>query len=157
MGDKSYRIARYGVVHANVTAVATAKLGRRKGQQWTFKTLEGIDVNLGIKYSTIGGTQITPVAVALSGSDPKWGAEISFGEVRELRRWIGTGWAKVGFDISLTWQVAGRPAFTDLIFDAYIGDEGVSSKKDSPVTAKIGSQITALWPDGIDPFGTVAS
>lgn len=156
MGDKSYRLARYGVVHANLVAVATPKMGRRKGQQHTFKTMESVDVSLGIKYATIGGTQITPVAVALAGSDPKWSAEISFEEVREIRKWIGRGWAKVGFDISLTWQVPGRAAFTDLIFDAYLGDEGMSSKKDSAVTTKIGSQITALWPDGIDPFGAVA-
>lgn len=153
---KSYRMARYGVVHANVTVVATPKVGRRKGQQWTFKTLEGIDVSLGIKYATVGGTQITPVAVVLAGSDPKWSGDISLGEVREVRRWIGVGWAHVGLDLTLTWQVTGRPAFTDLIFDAYLGDEGVSSKKDSNVMAKIGSQITALWPDGIDPFGVVA-
>lgn len=155
MSQRSVRIARYGIVHANLTCTASPTLGRRKGQQVVFKTLESIDVTLSLKYASVGGTQITPVAIALAGSEPKWSGEMSFGEVREIRRWLGAGWAFVPMDITLTWQVPGRPAFTDLIFDAHLGDDGVNSKKDGIVMAKIGSSITALHPDGINPFGNV--
>lgn len=149
------RIARYGVVHAHLTIVGTPKLGRRRGQQWTFRTIESVDVTLSLKYASVGGTQITPVAIALAGSEPKWNAELSFGEVREVRRFMGTGWAAIPMDLVLTWQVPGRPAFTDYIFGAYLGDDGTASKKDGIVMSKIGSNITALHPDGIDPFGAI--
>lgn len=149
------RNARYGIVHAHLTAVLSPTLGRRTGQQYTFRTLESIDVTLGLKYASVGGTQITPVAIALAGSEPKWSGECSFGEVRAIRRWIGSGWAHVPCDITLTWQVPGRPAFTDLIFGAHLGDDGTASKKDGIVMSKIGSSIVALWPDGIDPFGDI--
>lgn len=55
-------------------------------------------------------------------------------------------------NMSLTWQVPGRPAFTDYIYDSFLGDDGMSSKKDGIVMSKVGSNITALHPNGIDPF-----
>lgn len=153
----SKRIGQYGIVHAHLTIVATPLLGMRKGQQWPFRTLESVDVTLSLKYASVGGTQITPVAIALAGSEPKWSGECSFGEVREIRRWLGKGWAAMPMNLTLTWQVPGRPAFTDKIFGAYLGDEGMSSKKDGIVMSKVGSNIVALWPDGIDPFGDITT
>lgn len=152
---QTHRIARYGIVHAHLTCVFTPKLGVKAKQQWTAKTLESCDVTLALKYAKVGGTQITPVAIALAGSEPKWSGEMAFGEVREIRRWMGKGWAAIPLDIVLTWQVPGRPAFTDYVYGAYLGDEGMSSKKDGIVMAKVGSDITALHPDGIDPFAAV--
>lgn len=155
MGATNYRIARYGVVHAHLTAVITPKLGLAEGLQWTLKTCESVDVTLSLKYASVGGTQISPVAVALAGSEPKWNAEIAFGEVEDIRAWMGPGWATIAVDINFTWQVPGRRAFTDFVYDAFVGDDGTSSKKDGIVMSKIGSNITAFHPRGIDPFAQV--
>ena len=68
---------------------------------------------------------------------------------------MGKGWAAIPMNLTLTWQVPGNPAFTDLIWGAHLGDDGTSSKKDGIVMSKIGSNITSLWPNGIDPFAPV--
>jgi hypothetical protein len=157
MGATNYRIARYGVVHAHLTATITPSLGVSEGLQWTVKTLESVDITLSLKYSAVGGTQISPVAIALSGSEPKWNGEMSFGEVQDIRRWMGPGWASIPVDITFTWQLPGQSPYTDYVYGAYLGDDGTSSKKDGVVMTKVGSNMTAFHPLGIDPFALVTS
>lgn len=156
MGDQ-LRIARYGAVHANLTATITALGGQSEGLQWTFKTLSAMDHDLAPKYAAVGGTQIGPVTVTLAGSEPKWTGECNMIEAKEIQAWLGPGWAGIKINIDITWQVPGNPAFTDNILDTFIGPCSVSSKKDDVVMAKLGANAGAIWPNGVDPFVAITA
>lgn len=154
--SENVRIARYGGVHANLTAVITALGGQAQGLQWTLRTVTSIDHDLAPKYASVGGPQIAPVTVTLAGSEPKWSGELNMVEAKEIQTWLGPGWAGIKINLDITWQIQGNSAFTDNIFDTFLGPCSVSSKKDDVVMAKIGANAGGIWPNGIDPFAAVA-
>lgn len=150
------RIARYGGVHANLTAVITALEGKAEGTSRTLRTVTSLNHDLAPKYAGVGGAQIAPVTVVLAGAQPKWDGEINMIEATELQLWLGPGWAGCRLNIDITWQVPGNPAFTDHIYTAYLGGCSISSKSDSVVMAKIGSDCAAIWPRGQNPFAPLS-
>ena len=85
------RIARYGGVHSNITAVIVPQQGQSRGLPYTTKTMNSIGYDLGVKYGHIGGTQIGPVNTILQGATPKWSGEMNLVEVTDLHKFIGAG------------------------------------------------------------------
>lgn len=149
---QNFRMPRYGGIHANLTVTLTPTMGRRRGVPKPLKTMVSFNHDLAVKFSSVGGTQLAPVNVVISGSQPKWDGEMNMIEVVEIQGWLGAGWAKIPFNIDATWQVPGNPVFTDNLFNCFLGGCAVSSKKDDVIMVKVGSECAAIWPRGIDPF-----
>ncbi len=154
MGD-NVQLPLYGVVHAQMTPVITALAGQSQDLSYTIRTIASLNHDLAPKYASVGGTQIVPVTTVLAGSEPKWDGEMNMMEFRVIIAWLGAGWAQIKIRLDITWQVPGNPAFTDNIFDTYIGSGAITSKKDDVVNCKIGANCSAIWPSGVDPFATV--
>ena len=154
MGD-TYRINRMGGTHPNSTTVLTALIGQSKGLQFTAKTFTSVGYDLGVKYGSIGGSQIGPVNTVIIDAAPKWDAEGNMIEVIAIQNWIGPGWAGVPLNITITWQVPGNAAFTDRIWGAHLGGCALQTKKGDVVNIKMGSECTSIHPRGIDPFAYV--
>lgn len=153
--SQAVRIARYGLVHANMTFNLTPLGGSSEGVPYQVKSCISFDYGLNTKYAAIGGTQYRPVTVSLAGSEPKWSAEISKVELKEIRRFIGAGWAAIPLKFEITWQQVGtaNQAFTDEFFDCYLGDDGTTSKYGADnVMGKTGSMCSSIIEDGVDPF-----
>ncbi len=146
---------RYGLVHANMTWNITPLAGLKEGVPYTVKTCTSFDYGINPKYGSIGGTQYRPVTVSLTGSEPKYSAEISKVELKEIHAYIGPGWAGIPCNFEVTWQVLGttNSAFTDNFEICYVGDDGTASKYGSDnVMTKIGSPCANIVEDGIDAF-----
>jgi hypothetical protein len=153
--SQATRISRYGIVHAHMTWNITPLGGNNEGVPYTVRSCESFDYGLGTKYAAIGGNQFRPVTVSLVGSDPKWSAELSMAEVREIRAFIGTGWASIPLKFEITWQQIGtsNPAFTDEFFDCFFGDDGATSKYGADIVkSKVGSMCSDIREDGRDAF-----
>lgn len=149
------RIARYAMVHAHMTWNITPGGGNNLGIPWTVRTCTSFDYGLGTKYGSVGGNQFRPTAAGLTGSEPKWSAELSMGEIRDIRRHIGQGWAAIPLQFEVTWQQIGTntSSFTDEYFDCFFGDDGTNSKYGSDIVmGKTGSLCTNIILDGLDAF-----
>lgn len=114
--NRRFRVARYGRCHHHATIMIVPTNGDRSGAIWTCRSVSGFS------YST-GKRQ---VQLDLAGA-----------EASEIVRFAGPGWPNRKFNMTITWEMPGRAASTDVFTDLEIKDLLIRSQMGRVVTASL--------------------